>query len=224
MNCWECEKESAHLHDHHVVPRSRGGTKTVPLCQLCHSKAHHRNKSMSTSQLTKEGLARRKAEGYILGAPPYGYTKQNGVLIEIPEEQAIIARAVELRKGGMNIAAIARELGFTYRSKVNRLIERATGETGEELAKENICLYCNKPAGHSTGSTKRRRKFCSEKCGHAFRYNKKMAMVREERADRNCLYCNAEIAIDRHMGTLYCTTKCGNNHYRSRVVREKKQE
>lgn len=36
--CFECEKPSE--HDHHVVPRVFGGTKTVPLCKECHGKAH----------------------------------------------------------------------------------------------------------------------------------------------------------------------------------------
>ena len=127
MNCWECEKESVHLHDHHVVPRSRGGTKTVSLCQLCHSKAHHRNKSMSTSQLTKEGLERKRAKGYLLGNAPYGYKHNDDrtKLIELPEEQKIIAHAVELRKGGMNIAAITRELGFPHQQRVRRMVKRA---------------------------------------------------------------------------------------------------
>ena len=138
MNCWECEKESAHLHDHHVVPRSRGGTKTVPLCQLCHSKAHHRNKSMSTSQLTKEGMARRKAEGYIFGRPPYGYTKQNGVLIEIPEEQAIIEQVLEMHEAGINMATIARELEISSRQKVRNIVKRFSEKNKNNTRRENV--------------------------------------------------------------------------------------
>lgn len=66
--CFECG-ELSELHNHHVVPRSRGGTKTVPLCNKCHSKAHHRNKNMNTSKLTREALARLKAQGVKLGNP-----------------------------------------------------------------------------------------------------------------------------------------------------------
>ena len=69
MKCWECEIEGVPLHNHHPVPRSRGGTKTIPLCEPCHSKAHHRKKNMNTSKLTKEGLARAKARGVKLGNP-----------------------------------------------------------------------------------------------------------------------------------------------------------
>ena len=58
--CFECET-TEDLQEHHVVPRSRGGTKTVTLCYECHMKAHGRNgNGINHSHLTKEGLARSK--------------------------------------------------------------------------------------------------------------------------------------------------------------------
>jgi len=63
--CFECGGTAA--HDHHVVPRSLGGTKTVPLCEGCHGKVHGTN--MKTSALSRLGLARAKAAGVKLGAP-----------------------------------------------------------------------------------------------------------------------------------------------------------
>ena len=65
--CFECEA-SEDLQEHHVVPKSRGGTKTVILCYECHMKAHGRTgKGLNHSRLTKEGLARAKARGVKLG-------------------------------------------------------------------------------------------------------------------------------------------------------------
>ncbi len=64
--CFECGQPAE--CDHHVVPQSRGGTKTVPLCGACHAKAHHRDKNMSTGKLTKDALAALKAKGVKLGA------------------------------------------------------------------------------------------------------------------------------------------------------------
>ena len=61
--CFECEAEGVAIHQHHVVPRSRGGTKTIPLCEPCHSKAHHRKKNMNTSAMIKEGIKRVRASG-----------------------------------------------------------------------------------------------------------------------------------------------------------------
>ena len=67
--CWECNKE-AYVEHHHPIPRSRGGTKTIPLCSACHSLAHNtRIRTDSLSQLIKEGMARRKKMGYKFGNP-----------------------------------------------------------------------------------------------------------------------------------------------------------
>ena len=37
--CFECGSDE-NIHHHHVVPKIKGGTKTIPLCQLCHAKVH----------------------------------------------------------------------------------------------------------------------------------------------------------------------------------------
>ena len=87
--CFECEAEGVTIHQHHVVPRSRGGTKTIPLCEPCHSKAHHRKKNMNTSSLVKQAMAKRKAAGAIFGSPsirttcqPLGAKKNEQLAIE----------------------------------------------------------------------------------------------------------------------------------------------
>lgn len=69
--CFECDKPAE--FDHHVVPKTRGGKRTVRLCVDCHSKAHHRRKNMTTSQLTKDGLAAAKARGVKLGSARPGH-------------------------------------------------------------------------------------------------------------------------------------------------------
>jgi len=66
--CFECELEDDFIADHHVVPRSKGGTKTVPLCKKCHGLVHGRN-FLNTSTLTREGLAAAKLRGVKLGGP-----------------------------------------------------------------------------------------------------------------------------------------------------------
>jgi len=67
--CFECET-TEDLQEHHVVPRSKGGTKTVTLCYECHMKAHGRDgKSANHRRLTVEGLERAKARGVKLGNP-----------------------------------------------------------------------------------------------------------------------------------------------------------
>ena len=50
--CFECGKPSD--IDHHVIPRSKGGTKTVPLCNKCHSIVHDA-KLISIAELSIRG-------------------------------------------------------------------------------------------------------------------------------------------------------------------------
>ena len=40
MVCFECG--SAAAHEHHVIPRAKGGQRTVPLCERCHGLVHFR--------------------------------------------------------------------------------------------------------------------------------------------------------------------------------------
>jgi hypothetical protein len=69
--CFECGSDS-NIVNHHVVPQSRGGTKTIPLCQVCHDKVHgHKTpRDISVSQLTKEGMERARARGAKIGCTP----------------------------------------------------------------------------------------------------------------------------------------------------------
>jgi len=54
--CFECGATND-IQDHHVVPRLRGGIKTVPLCYSCHCKAHGRDsKGLEHSRLVSEGI------------------------------------------------------------------------------------------------------------------------------------------------------------------------
>ena len=65
--CFECEA-TEDLQEHHPVPRSRGGTKTVTLCYECHMKAHGRDsKGMNHGRLTEEGLQQAKRNGVKFG-------------------------------------------------------------------------------------------------------------------------------------------------------------
>jgi hypothetical protein len=50
--CFECGNPADVWH--HVVPKILGGTKMVPLCNLCHSKVHQAELH-STSALVKHG-------------------------------------------------------------------------------------------------------------------------------------------------------------------------
>jgi hypothetical protein len=66
--CFECGS-SDDIHYHHVVPETKGGTKTIPLCIVCHGKVHNRD-FMKIKELQKIGIEKAKANGKYLGRRP----------------------------------------------------------------------------------------------------------------------------------------------------------
>ena len=116
--CFECDTVEG-LQQHHVVPKSRGGTKTVTLCHSCHMKAHGRDsKGLDHSRLTKEGLARAKKKGIKFGNPRW-----QGSLPKAREKRRATGRATVERY--MPIIEMIRNNGTTsYRGiakEMNRL-------------------------------------------------------------------------------------------------------
>ena len=121
-DCFECGDTAVSLH--HVVPRSKGGTRTVPLCGMCHAKAHHRDGNMNTATLTKSALHAKRMRGERAGKIPYGYrladakastarSKKNGnpiALKEVPAQLAIVKRIKEERAAGATLRSIAERL------------------------------------------------------------------------------------------------------------------
>ena len=66
--CFECGIKE-YIERHHIVPKSKGGTKTIPLCYICHRKVHGEDpeKQLCNSTLTKEGIERARKRGAKLG-------------------------------------------------------------------------------------------------------------------------------------------------------------
>jgi hypothetical protein len=115
--CFECGEPSE--NDHHVVPVSRGGSRTVPLCIRCHGLVHGRK--MNHICLTQDALDARKARGHVAGNIPYGMkvseedgpvskTNRRVTLVTSPEEQDTIRLIVRLKDHGLSFRAIADKL------------------------------------------------------------------------------------------------------------------
>ncbi len=106
--CFECGMPAGALH--HVVPRSLGGTATVPLCELCHGKAHHRN--LTTKSLTKQALEKKKSRGERTGSVPFGYDldPDGKKLVPNKDEIKTIELIKSLRSEGLTLRAIAEVL------------------------------------------------------------------------------------------------------------------
>lgn len=110
LRCFECNAPADHMH--HVVPKSLGGTRTLPLCTGCHGKVH--DKDLTTmNRLRAEGMRRAKSKGVQIGRK---FVEQTA-----PET---VARVLELRKSGMGMCRIADEVGLSSRT-VWRLLQRA---------------------------------------------------------------------------------------------------
>lgn len=59
--CSNCDNIAE--HEHHVVPKSKGGTFTVPLCAKCHQTIH--DGGLSTNYLTKLALFKKQKEIFV---------------------------------------------------------------------------------------------------------------------------------------------------------------
>ena len=107
MTCFECDSPGP-LHQHHVIPRSRGGTRTVPLCEDCHGAVH--GKDLRISALTRDALAAKKDRGERLGRPRYGYRVEAGELVPYEPEQRVLRLVAELRGDGLSLRQIVNRL------------------------------------------------------------------------------------------------------------------
>lgn len=107
--CFECGSEEA-IHQHHVVPKSRGGTRTIPLCAPCHGRAHGR-RGADIGALVSDKLRQKVAQGLQAGGEaPLGFMHEGGRIVEHPHEHAIIGRMLELRALGLSLRAIVADL------------------------------------------------------------------------------------------------------------------
>lgn len=118
--CFECGSDAA--EEHHVIPESMGGTKTVPLCGKCHDKVHggYMKRRDDLSELVKAGHARARAAGKSWGFKTASCTadfdkvqelsKQALERIKIEFAESVIDLILELRNQMMSVNDIASEL------------------------------------------------------------------------------------------------------------------
>jgi len=140
--CFECDhSKPSEIQLHHVVPRSMGGTRVIPLCSICHSKVHgvKRGGQVSISELTKSGLAAAKARGVAMGNPNWQLSVKLATAASLEALKPIWAEQLklveEIRESGTEtLTGIARCLnargvrgargGFWTATTVNNLLKR----------------------------------------------------------------------------------------------------
>lgn len=122
-------------HGHHVVPRSRGGTVTVPLCSKCHGKAHNQ----TTIGLGLERKRLRCFAGEIdrtAAGIDYGYrpTAEGGIERDDGGEWDTLQRIFALHDEGFGVRAITK-----------KLIEGGVlGRKGQALESSNLAALIRK--------------------------------------------------------------------------------
>ena len=63
--CYECGSNK-NIHNHHIIPKSRGGKKTIPLCEVCHGLVHDIN-FVNLDFLRNLGIEKAKLSGTYKG-------------------------------------------------------------------------------------------------------------------------------------------------------------
>lgn len=110
-SCFECGSPAD--VDHHVVPRSRGGKRTVPLCLDCHGKAHDR--VMTSSALIRSAMDRKRGKSErISGRIPYGFrlAGDGKSLIADEAEKEVVDTILAMRARGFTLRQIVAALNL----------------------------------------------------------------------------------------------------------------
>jgi DNA invertase Pin-like site-specific DNA recombinase len=85
---------------------------------------------------TRTALQRKKAKGERLGRPTFGWTVENGELVQVPEEQAAIDRILNLKGKGYSTREIVRQLAA----------EGVVTRTGRVFNQTEICRILKRAA------------------------------------------------------------------------------
>lgn len=85
--CFECGSMDR-IEYHHIVPFVKGGTKTIPLCIVCHSKVHDKD-FVKLRELQKIGYQKARKERPWKSARPIGSVESFEVWMEKPKTKQI---------------------------------------------------------------------------------------------------------------------------------------
>lgn len=107
--CFECDAPAQ--HEHHVIPKSRGGTRTIPLCVRCHGIVHD-IAFTNHSTLVQDAIERRRKAGEIIGTVPFGWrTGSDGkTLVEDERESAVASLVRDMYASGSTCPEIVNVL------------------------------------------------------------------------------------------------------------------
>jgi len=116
--CFECGAPKKDMH--HIIPKSKGGKKTIPLCAKCHGLVHDRD-FVKHRQLQKEGIERAK----LLGKLKYNGRKKGTIISDEKtlENHKDIVQLLEQGLTVREISSITKKSSATI-VKVNKIITK----------------------------------------------------------------------------------------------------
>jgi len=141
--CFECEKteDQIEIHDHHIVPKSRGGTKTISLCCVCHGLVHGK-RDMNIGELTKGAMQTLIKKNKTTGKVPYGFkADEEGNLEKNLAELLVLHKIESFRNKGLSYRAVCDKLneqktlnrqGRPWNDKLLRVIWKGWKLNGRE--------------------------------------------------------------------------------------------
>jgi len=109
--CFECGGNE-NIHNHHIIPKSLGGTKTIPLCIVCHSRVHGKD-FVKFQSLARLGIKRYVENGGKLGRK-VGTKESNEQFMSKPINQQIKG----LVEDEVSVRSIANSIGVSTKTIV----------------------------------------------------------------------------------------------------------
>ena len=139
--CFECETIED-LQEHHVVPRSKGGTKTVTLCYQCHRKAHGSDgKGIHFSQLMKDMWSAKRARGEQIGNPnikEYGEKARQANIVRGRQSCMALGAEIERVKGELiSVSESGKVTLTTIAEELNK--QDITTPRGRKWTNKTVC-------------------------------------------------------------------------------------
>lgn len=132
--CFECEKPAK--ANHHVIPKSLGGTRTIPLCLECHSKVHQKD-LVSMYTLAKNKLEEVRKRGGDMGGKPKPWQtrdEKTKELKECPEKLRKLRDINRLMTEGRTGKEISGLMGMSAPT-ISRHVKQLKDETSEMFKK-----------------------------------------------------------------------------------------
>lgn len=124
--CFECGG-TEYIHQHHVIPKSLGGTKTIPLCETCHGRVHQKD-LVKFNNLAKEGRKR-----YVENGGKLGRKEGSAESIERFMSKPVNVEIKQLVEQGYSVRKIVKMIGASSKTVVK--VRKSTGISTSTVVK-----------------------------------------------------------------------------------------